>query len=297
MDWLKDRKNLPFVIAGACVLIIGSIIFVLFNMGVFTPSNPTPAAQTTASTGSPYPGAPGAAGYPGAPGTMGYPGSMGYPGAMGGPAMIPGPRGEAAASAAGMPGGAPTGVPSVPGLKTASAKKVTKPINPATANDPFQLPFFDEKKVLKSATKTILSSLPPLRNARPSNVMYSGTSAAAQVAKAEPSALPPLSPVGPASPFVVASLPRVSGILNGNGVYAIIQPAYGGAQSVKPGDMIPGVGSVTSIQPDGITVKSNSGTTIQIPVTAGPPSNGGYPGPGGPGGFPGGPPGGYGYGG
>ena len=42
MEWLKDKKNLPFVAGGAGLLIVASIAFMLYTQGVFTPSAPTP---------------------------------------------------------------------------------------------------------------------------------------------------------------------------------------------------------------------------------------------------------------
>ncbi len=172
-----------------------------------------------------------------------------------------------------------------------------QPINPATARDPFNVPAGAKPTVVAGAPKSAASALPALRGLLPTHDIFTGVSVDSQL---PPPAVTPTSfpgYVGPGQgPQQVASLPRVSGIVNLNGVHAIIQGPQG-AETVNPGDRIGGVGRVTSIQPDGITVRTNGGQTIQIPVTAGDPGGyGGYPGgpgyqggPGGPGGYPGGP--------
>jgi hypothetical protein len=156
--------------------------------------------------------------------------------------------------------------------------------------DPFNLP--GEKKAVTRIVKSVISTLPPLRSVLPTHDIFSGVSVSSQLPSAPPSTALPGLLTSTRGPTQIAALPRVSGIVNLNGVHAIIQ-SPGGPETVDPGDNIRGVGRVTSIQPDGITVRTTSGQTIQIPISAGNPvENGGYPGgpsyPGGTG-YPGGP--------
>jgi hypothetical protein len=296
MDWLKDKKNLPFVIAGVVILIIVGVTLTLFETGVFNQSNPTPATPPQISSAPGGPTVPGAPGMPGAPGTTTTANLP--PGAPGAP---------------GMPGGMPRGLRTgkhhlgasqhqkALAAQTASAAPAAatpgslKPINTATVSDPFALPSFSKTKLVAGITKAIATALPPLRGIVPDQNIYSGVSAESQLPP-----LPKMASLLPGmgrNPYQVASLPRLAGVINFNGVHAIVQSPYG-SESVNPGDHIGGVGRVVSIQPSSITVKTSDGQTVQIPITAGNPNQyggpGGYPGgpggyPGAPGGYPGGP--------
>ena len=118
MEWLKDKKNLPIVIALAAVVLLGALGLIAVELNLFGGGS-APATTPTASSGAGYPG-----GYPG-----GLPSS--YPGGAPG----------------GYPGGAPGGYPGG-GVRTAArtataaaapAEK-TPAVDPRIGADPFALP-------------------------------------------------------------------------------------------------------------------------------------------------------------
>ena len=296
MDWLKDKKNTPFVIGGAVVLIVASIAFTLFKMNVFTPSAATPTALPEPTTVAARPGGPGPGGPPPGPGA--------------GPAA---PRPLAPASPAGGPGGpkvaarphpgpggpgkaaAPTGAAA---LLAAAGVVTVPPVNPATAKDPFNIANAatpSQKRIIKRSFIKVVTNIGNalnLRHVLPQRDIYSYSSDQIKNIVLNPpipdNGLPPVGvPDAGNGNGQGTTLPRVAGILNDDsGVFAIIEAnGTDPSQSVKPGDTISGGYRVTSIQSDGITVVSPGGRSINIPVTSGPPGgspNGGMTPYGGP---------------
>ena len=269
MDWFKDKKNLPIVVALAVVVFLVAGGLIALELGAFNGSGSAPVA--VAPTGAGYPGgspavAPG--GYPGgAPG--GYPGAapVGRPTRAAAKARV---AGAGAAGAGATEGAAPRG-----------------PVNPMTSADPFALP--DAHKTLAAAAGLNVPGglRPSLRDTLPPLDLFTLHPPAPQVASS-------------------VSLPnggdqslagtRVSGIVTAaDGIFAVLD-VNGSSQTVKPGDSLPGGSKVASIQSTGVTLHTPEGNTITVPLSNGPPEQnqpaygggfGGYPG-GGFGGYPGG---------
>ena len=291
MDWLKDKKNLPFVVGGAIVLIVGSLTLMLYNLGVFNRSAalPPPPPEVAAAPARPGPGGPASLASPRPSGPAMHGSQMAarpHPGAR------PGPGGPAASGAA---------------ASATPAVGIGPPltINPAAARDPFNIPIMKHGKMVASiALPPPVAPRPRPRGILPATDYYSYASDNAHTYDV----VQPLPPGG----FQVNGtlnngvgtpvLPRVAGVIFIDGVHAIIQYPAGQGQvpgqasgddqsrSVAPGDTIDGVGRVTAIDADGITVRTAGGSTINIPVTAGSPESG-VPGGGvGAPGSPGGPP-------
>ena len=167
---------------------------------------------------------------------------------------------------------APGAATTAPGAAAVAA--APKPINPATAPDPFSLfPTPADKKRVHANLRRLTSAVLDLKGALlrgslPPQELYSYTGDEIKL-PAPPTTPGPLPPViDQAANGQPASLPRVAGVIyQQDGVYAILQGSQGDEQSVKPGDSIAGVGRVLSIQSDSITVRSLTGSAITIPVT------------------------------
>ena len=157
--------------------------------------------------------------------------------------------------------------------------------------DPFALP--NARKAIAVANNLRVAGMsPPLRDALPPLNLFSLRPPRPQIAGNF--TLP-----GEADQLLAGT--RVSGIVNAaEGIFAVVE-VNGNSQTVKPGDSIGG-NKVASIQSTGITLHTEDGATITIPLSNGPPQQnptngfgGGYPGGGGFGGYPGGGFGGGGY--
>ena len=150
--------------------------------------------------------------------------------------------------------------------------------------DPFALP--NARKAIAAANNLRVAGMrPPLRDALPPLNLFSLRPPRPQIAGNF--TLP-----GEADQLLAST--RVSGIVNAaEGIFAVVE-VNGNSQTVKPGDSIGG-NKVASIQSTGITLHTEDGATITIPLSNGPPQQnptngfgGGYPGGGGFGGYPGG---------
>jgi len=323
MNWIKDKKNLPKVLAIATFVIVvagGAIGYTLFANKSNTPA-PVTSATSSVPGGPGGPGGPGS--YPGGPGGPSAPG--GYPGGPGGPGgpmaarpgirqpgvpgtpggIVPGNPASRYPGASGMSNGTMSakgspvnGLPgarggigsTLPGgtLPAGSVKVASKPANVASGPDPFNLP---KTYWIKNG-----KIRPPKKGGRDFNVP--------PVIIADISALPPidggLMPVKDATsiPKKVARIQnqprRMAGVVFAdNGVYAVLDTS-GNTQMVQPGDRVNG-GKIISIQSDGLTIRTDDNRDIKIPLASSSPGDtgnqpGGYPGyPGGPGGYPGAP--------
>ena len=280
MDWLKDKKNLPIVVVLAVIVFAAAGGLIALELGAFNGSGATP----TPSVGGIYPG-----GYPGAgsyPGASSYPG--GYPGAptAGRPTRAIAPGAMPVAAAIGLAASAPTVKPAV--------------LNPMLGTDPFALPNAHKKLAdlngVKVAALPLRDTLPPLNlfTLRPPRPSVSSTFHL------------------PSGDEQLLASTRVSGIVTAaDGVFAVIE-VNGVPQTVRPGDPLNGVSGskVASIQSSGVTLRTQDGGMITVPLSNGPPQQnqpggfgggypggfgGGYPGGGGGGGYPGGGGGGGGY--
>lgn len=109
-EWLKDKKNLPIVIAIGSLVFVGSIIAMLFEFGVLGHSTPAPVPVASASSSAP----------PAAPPSPGVP-----PGAPGGPPGAPS-----------TPGAAP------PNATAKAPGTGTPPAQVGKTDDPFRVPGF-----------------------------------------------------------------------------------------------------------------------------------------------------------
>ena len=325
MNWIKDKKNLPKVLAVATFVIViagGAVAWELIQNKANAPT-PVTTGMATPVPGAPggYPGTPGA--YPGGPGR--YPGTPGaYPGGPGGPMaarnglrqpgrpgmpMASQPGNPAARHAPGMPGvmtpaqiaanglrsGRPlTGPASAGASAQAGGVKVASaaPTNVATGPDPFNLPkeYWIKTGKIRPAKKGGRDVfVPPL-------------------IIADVSALPPVdAALMPATTATAVSKTlartqnqprRMAGVVFAdNGVYAVLDTS-GSTQMVQPGDRVNG-GKVISIQSDGLTIRTDDNRDVKVPLASSAPGDagnqqGGYPGapggyPGAPGGYPGAP--------
>ena len=256
MEWLKDKKNLPIVMALTVALFALAGGVIAWELGLFSGSTPVASAPTP--SGGP-PGAP-------PPGSM-PPGSM-PPGGMAprGPGGSPGMQG--------VPTGAPAGIPrGVAGVPTAVPAAVKKPVNtnPAVGPDPFNIP----NGAIKLARRNALLAGPklPLRDAiGPLNLF--------QIHPPAPPPVPVLPDVGngiggntTVGPDLAARY-RLSGIINGtDGINAIIE-VDGQSQSVKPGDSLSDGAKVTNIQATSVTLRTTGGAAITLQLSAGTPDQG-----------------------
>ena len=253
-EWLKDKKNLPIVVVLAVFVLLAAGGLVAFELGAFSGSS-------TVATAPPTGGAPsiGPAGFPTSP--PGVP----PPGLAGGPGRPPYPQGGRPV----LPGGA---VPP-PALGTAAAVKKPAAVNPLIGPDPFKIPGGAKKEA--DAQLKLLGPKPALRDQiGPLNLFQ---------------LRPPAPPVPPALPDGTGAGGgtnptanyRLAGVVTGSdGINAILEVG-GQSQSVKPGDTLPDGTQVQNIQTSSVTLRTASGATVNLPLSAGAPDQGnGYNGPG-----------------
>ena len=239
--WLKDRKNLPIVVAGTSVIVILVALVFLKITGKIGGKAGPPADMGMAgyppSPGMPAePGMPGGEGPPmgpGAPGMEGYPPSAGMPGAPAGP---------------GMPGAeAPPVGPAAPGVPVAVLAKVA-PMLPYR-KDPF-MSFSGPPK--KEDALTVL--LPNVSRVRLAPASVSGVTDLAAVFGIVP------------QPFR-----RMAGVLWNGRVSAILE-TNGETDIVRPGMELTRGGSrvrVEAIQANCImltTLDTGTPRTIEVPM-------------------------------
>ena len=275
MEWLKDKKNLPIVVALGVVVLLAAGGLIAFELGAFGGSS-SPLAQVHTSPSAPAAPAPGS--YPG-----GHPGGVAsaYPGGAPGGGSYPGsaPRGPRSASAS-----------AGPGAKTVAAAP-TAVVNPMVGPDPFSLPG-GHKLVASANSLAVAGGLKPsLRDVVPPLNLFA----------IRPPSPPPASNFNlPAAADQLLASTRVSGIVNAaDGIFAVVE-FNGASQTVKPGDALPDGSKVASIQSTGVTLHTPGGGAITVPLSNGPPQQnqpnpysgfggGGYPGAGGfgGGGYPG----------
>ncbi|MGI4788152.1 MAG: hypothetical protein ACRYFS_04810 [Janthinobacterium lividum] len=243
MEWLKDKKNLPFVVAIAvfAIMVFGGVI--AWEMGAFQPHQ---TQITTAPTNE-------------MPGGMMPPGGMPPPGEHNMP--VPSgemPSGVMAGSGRGI--GIPGSAESTPAVAVAVKPAST---NPAVGPDPFYIPGGQKRQQQQLAAGVKL----PVRDLiGPLNLF--------QIHPPTPPALPVL-PNGSTenNPDPAANL-RLEGIVTGSdGINAILEIG-GQSQTVKPGDTLPDGSSVQNIQTTSITLRTTGGTVFSLPLSAGNPDQG-----------------------
>lgn len=259
-QWLNDPKNRPIVYGIAGLVMVGAIVFILFQLQVFGGPQPyMPAiAPTQTAAGSPPAGPPpgtspnGLAPGPG-PGTSQQnarvasgPGSQTNPPFAG---RLPG----------GRPMGAPPGAPgfaSAPGSAGSSApgpQEVAVASVPDARADPFApyggviaIRHIDRPRVDTFAPSVLITDyVPPTP---PTSLLVASTPAMG-TQQANPASL----------------IGRVSGVMLGNGAYALIDN-NGQSSVLQPGDPVPGGGQLISIESDSISVKIN-GQIVKVPIS------------------------------
>lgn len=250
MEWLKDKKNLPIVVALAVFLLLGAGGLIAWELGAFNGSSAVTQTPVTPITTPPPGGAPGYP--PGGPG--------GYPPA--GPSGAPLPRGTRSIAAQGIPRGVP-GVPVVVAMPKISANNV----NPGVGPDPFSIPYGAKK--LAASNARLLGPKLPLRDAIGALNLFT----------IRPPAPPPVPNIpgfdtqANGQPDPAANY-RLSGVITGtDGINAILEVG-GQSQSVKPGDSLPDGSRVQNIQTTSITLRTTSGGVINLPLSAGTPDQG-----------------------
>lgn len=253
MEWLKDKKNLPIVIAiGAVALVAIGLCLYFF---VFSSSGDTTQQTAQVDTTGATPGMPpgGAAPTPGGP-------------AAAPPASAPAAPAAAPPTAAGAtPAATAPATPGAPGAKGAQVASI-KPME-TYRSDPFE-PIGYKKPVKVKITPPIWD-FPFERMPLPRGVSV-GTGGKKRV-----------------RPEIQQPARRMAGILLNERVYAIIE-ANGASQVVQPGDytMPDRLAIVERIEPDRvvlktvdetpryITVKMAASPITQAPVAVAPPSQG-----------------------
>lgn len=275
MEWLKDKKNLPIVVALAVFFFLGAAGLIAWELGAFNGSPPM-AQVPVVPTGGP----------PGGSGNY----SPGGPPIGGAPSYRPAlPLGQAP--------GIPRGIPGKP-LAAATAPKINaNTVKPLTVPDPFQIP--NGAKKLAQINNRLAGPKPPLRDlVGPLNLFRIRPSAPPPVPNIPGLDTPANGQQDPAANY------RLSGVITGtDGINAILEVG-GQSQSVKPGDSLPDGSQVQNIQTNSITLRTARGAVINLPLSAGAPDQGtfnqgtngfngptpyqpgGYNGPGGPGGPP-----------
>lgn len=247
-EWLKDKKNLPIVLALTVVMLLVAGGVVALETGAFdSHSAAAPSIQAPQGIPSGPPVGAGGPSYPGRPPTGVSP--------LGGrPGLPPGlPQGRA------------------PGTTAATAAVTPKSdiVNPLIGPDPFKIPG-GAQKYTQNKSK-LDGPKPALRNViGPLNLF--------QIHPATPPA-PPIdfgrtSGIQQSNP---AANYRLSGLINGpDGNNAILEVG-GQSQSVKPGDTLADGTNVQSIQATSVTLKSSTGSVFILPLSAGTPDQGTVP--------------------
>lgn len=251
MEWLKDKKNLPIVVALAVFFFLGAGGLIAWELGAFSGS--PPVAQVP-SSGVPtsVPPVGGASGYPpGGPPSSGR--GPGYPASL--PTRpVPGlPRGIS---------GKPTAAAAAPKISASTVKPLVGP-------DPFNIP--NGAKKLADINARLVGPKLPLRDlVGPLNLFR---------------IRPPAPPPAPSVPGFdntangqtdTAANYRLAGVITGtDGINAILEIG-GQSQSVKPGDSLPDGSRVQNIQANSITLRTAVGAVINLPLSAGTPDQGTY---------------------
>ena len=243
-EWLKDKKNLPIVVALAVFVLLGAGGIVALELGLFTPQPAAPpvVAQQGIPGGPPV----GVGGLPvGRPPTGGRP-SGGRPGL---PTGLP--RGSSPAAAA-----------------TAAVTPKSDIVNPLVGPDPFKIPGGAQKEA--NARAALAGPKPPLRNViGPLNLF--------QIHPPTPPQTPGIPGTPGQSSANLAANYRLSGVITGtDGINAILEIG-GQSQSVKPGDSLPDGTQVQNIQTTSITLRSPQGNVFNLPLSAGTPNQGTVP--------------------
>jgi hypothetical protein len=261
MEWLKDKKNLPIVVALAVFVLLAAGGFIALELGAFSGSSAPPVAS------GPPPGIPGGppSGVPGGP-PSGVPGSPSTASIGRGPGIVPPlPQGSRGRSLA--PNAAGTTVAGTP-----VAVKKSDIVNPLIGPDPFKIPG-GAQKVAKDNAKLAGPKLALRDEIGPLNLFTIRPP------------VPPVPPVLPGTGTATGENPavnyRLSGVVTGSdGINAILEIG-GQSQSVKPGDSLPDGTQVQNIQTTSVTLLTASGTVINLPLSAGTPDPGtdGFNGP------------------
>lgn len=251
-EWLKDKKNLPIVVALMVFVLLGAGGLIAFELGAFShqASAPPPSVPVGIPGGPPV----GAGGPPfGAGGPR-----LGRP-LLGGPQLGGGRLG--------LPPGLPQGT-----LGTTAATAAVTPksdiVNPLIGPDPFKIPG-GAQKYAQIQQKLAAPKL-PLRNVIGPLDLF----------QIRPPA-PPQTPGIPGALGQAESNPaanyRLSGLINGpDGNNAILEVG-GQSQSVKPGDTLADGTNVQSIQSTSITLRTSGGNVFILPLSAGTPDQASAP--------------------
>ncbi len=254
MQWLQDKKNLPYVIGGGALIVVIAVVlfFVLKGGGNSGASDMSAEApQTAQMDGAVQPG------MPGAEQPMPMPG---------GPApAYPDPS-------AGMPG-----MPGMPGMDTGAGAQA---VDIAEADDPIELwksdPFSPDIEPKAKKVK-IVKRIDDLPMALPGLIF--------------PPA-PPKNPVGTDDWPAPQPPRRLAGIMHGDRVSALIQTSASNFEVVRPGQRLSdGSAVVERIERDRVVLRTTdsrpsrfdlklAASVVQLESPAGGVSGGGLPGAG-----------------
>ncbi len=246
-EWLKDKKNLPIVLALTVVMLLVAGGVVALETGAFdSHSAAAPSIQAPQGIPSGPPVGAGGPSYPGRPPTGVSP--------LGGrPGLPPGlPQGRA------------------PGTTAATAAVTPKSdiVNPLIGPDPFKIPG-GAQKYTQNKSK-LDGPKPALRNViGPLNLFH--------IRPPTPPETPIVVDGGNRQSSNLAANIRLSGLVNGpDGNIAILEVS-GQSQSAKPGDTLADGTNVQSIQATSVTLKSSTGSVFILPLSAGTPDQGTVP--------------------
>ena len=253
MEWLKDRKNLPIVVALAVFVLLAAGGLIAFELGAFSGSSN--AVASSVPTGPPPPprGLP-----PGAP-PAGLPPSAEPAAIPARPLSVP----VRPSSLSGRP------VAALPLKRVAVIKKTN--LNPAVGPDPFYLRGGKQIASTQGGTATAGARLPVRDFVGPLDLFQ---------------LRPPTPPLPPAIPGISdqvsgrdpAANYRLAGVVTGSGGINAILEVGGDSQTVRPGDSLSDGSRVQNIQTNSITLRTARGSVISLPLSAGSPDQGGgYP--------------------
>ena len=252
-EWLKDKKNLPIVVALTVVMLMIAGGVVGLEAGLFdskpaltpvqaqinVPSGPPTAVAGPSSPARPSPGLP-AGRQPGLP----------------------------AGRRPGLPPGLPQGGPGA-AAATAAVTPKSDIVNPLVGPDPFSIPGGAQKAA--NARVAAAGPKPQLRNVIGPLDLF-------RIHPATPAAPPIVTDGGGIQPGPNPAMHiRLSGLINGpDGSNAILE-VDGQSQSAKPGDTLADGTNVQSIQATSVTLKSSTGSIFILPLSAGTPDQGTVP--------------------
>lgn len=246
MNWLQDKKNLPILITIIVVVVLAGGGAIMWQAGLFNP--PPPAAQTA-------PSAPPTSTAPEPTETASTSGNSVEPSTQPGFSTPLFKRGKKPGPLSKLSG---PGAPGGPAAAQAAAANDPTAVLIASGPDPFHLPGTPRTSKAKDQPVAPPPPLPPLPDpllARWHDMPVPGSTT---VSTGHPVIT---------EPTTDTSGRRMSGVLFGNGVYALLE-ANGKTEAVQPGDSVDG-GTVVSIDATRLTLKTDNNRLVIVPLSSG----------------------------